>query len=89
MTPELTSAFQVLNYFVNELNYNAGPSNPGAMFWLDWFGHDADSALGNEDANGSILRLTVLASCSQLTTSENVGTLLATLLGLKTICHND
>ncbi len=57
------------------------------LFWLDWAAHNVDSATGNEDAQGSIARTLVLASCQQLTSTENVGAILAELIGVKNICE--
>lgn len=86
ITPQLTGAFKVLNYTVNELAYNPGGNDPGMLFWLDWAAHNVDSATGNEDSQGSIARTLVLASCQQLTSSEGIGALLSKLLGVSDVC---
>jgi phospholipid/cholesterol/gamma-HCH transport system substrate-binding protein len=78
--PQLTSTFKVLAYATNELAYNQGTKNPGFLYWLSWFAHNADSFISNSDANGPVWRALVIGSCSSLT-SSTVGTLLETILG--------
>ena len=78
--PPLTSTFKVLAYATNELAYNQGAKNPGFLYWLSWFAHNADSFISNSDANGPVWRGLLIGSCSSLT-SSTVGTLLQTILG--------
>ena len=66
-TPPLTGAAQTLNYLLNELGYVPSRSNPGFLFWADWALHVTDSALGQSDGNGTILRALILANCSEVT----------------------
>lgn len=86
ITPRLTQSFELVNYLLNELNYNGGVSNPGMMFWLDWFAHDLDSTAGNQDADGSIGRAMGLVSCDQLTNIQDLGSILGSLLGVSGVC---
>jgi phospholipid/cholesterol/gamma-HCH transport system substrate-binding protein len=78
--PALTSTFKVLAYTTNELAYNQGAKNPGFLYWLAWFAHNADSFISNSDANGPVWRTLLLSSCSSLKTST-VAPLLETVLG--------
>ena len=57
------------------------------LFWLAWAAHNVDSATGNEDAQGSIARTLVLASCQQLTSAQNAGAVLGELIGVKNACQ--
>lgn len=87
LIPHLESITKVLQYATNELAYNPGGGYPGMLFWLDWAAHNVDSATGNEDAQGSIARTLVLASCQQATSTENLGAVLGELLGVKNVCE--
>jgi phospholipid/cholesterol/gamma-HCH transport system substrate-binding protein len=78
--PALTSSFKVLAYTTNEIAYNQGAKNPGFLYWLAWFAHNADSFISNSDANGPVWRALLLTSCSSLKTST-VAPLLETVLG--------
>lgn len=52
-SPQLTTAFTVLNEFFNELGYNPGPKQAGFMFFLDWANHDLNSVVAQGDAHGA------------------------------------
>ena len=41
--PALTSSFKVLAYTSNELAFDPGGKNPGFLYWLAWFAHNANS----------------------------------------------
>ena len=62
-TPSLNTAFSVLNYVVNELTYVPSLPDHSYLFWLSWFGHNANNFLGNQDANGAFWRGSVVVSC--------------------------
>ena len=64
--PALTSSFKVLAYVTNEIAYNPGGKNPGFLYWLAWFTHNADSFISNSDANGPVWRSVALATCAGL-----------------------
>jgi phospholipid/cholesterol/gamma-HCH transport system substrate-binding protein len=66
VTPKLKSAFDVLNYVVNEMSYNPPGSEEGYLFWSAWFFHNADSILSTEDAQGVAWRGQLMASCSTI-----------------------
>jgi phospholipid/cholesterol/gamma-HCH transport system substrate-binding protein len=78
--PPLTDTFKVLAYATNEIAYNQGTKDPGFLYWLSWFAHNADSFISSSDANGPVWRALLLGSCSSLKTST-VGPLLETVLG--------
>jgi phospholipid/cholesterol/gamma-HCH transport system substrate-binding protein len=77
--PELSNAFKVLHYVTNELAYG-NSSNPGFLYWLAWFAHNADSFMGTSDANGSAWRTLTITSCTSLK-SFSFGPLIEALLG--------
>lgn len=81
VTPDLTDAFRVLVYVVNELGYNPPGREEGYLFWLAWFSHNANSILSIEDAHGVAWRGQLLSSCSSVTA---VPPELLTVLGLPT-----
>jgi phospholipid/cholesterol/gamma-HCH transport system substrate-binding protein len=78
--PALIKSFKVLAYVTNEVAYNPGGKNPGFLYWLAWFAHNADSFISNSDANGPAWRTTILATCAGLK-SFSFGPLVETLLG--------
>jgi phospholipid/cholesterol/gamma-HCH transport system substrate-binding protein len=78
--PPLTSTFKVLAYATNEIAYNRGTDNPGFLYWMSWFAHNADSFISNSDANGPVWRALLIGSCSSLK-SSSVAALLETVLG--------
>ncbi len=52
-SPQLTTAFTVINEFFNELGYNPGSKQAGFMFFLDWANHDLNSVVAQGDAHGA------------------------------------
>lgn len=88
VTPDLSQAFKVLNYVVNEVAYNPPGDNEGFLFWTAWFAHDAASVLSTQDANGAVFRGLVLGSCDTLSAQPAVGGLLETLFGAVTACDD-
>jgi phospholipid/cholesterol/gamma-HCH transport system substrate-binding protein len=81
-TPDLISAFDVLNYVVNELAYTPPGPEEGYLFWTAWFFHNAASLLSVEDAHGSVWRGQVLASCSTVSAIQATAPLLAAQIPL-------
>lgn len=65
--PSLISSFKVLGAVTNETAYVPGHGNPGFLYWLAWFAHNADSFLSTADVNGGAWRGLTLVSCSDLT----------------------
>jgi phospholipid/cholesterol/gamma-HCH transport system substrate-binding protein len=78
--PPLIDTFRVLAYTTNEVAYDQGAKDPGFLYWLAWFAHNADSFISNSDANGPVWRALLLGSCSSLK-SSTIGPLLETVLG--------
>jgi phospholipid/cholesterol/gamma-HCH transport system substrate-binding protein len=66
--PALIKSFKVLAYVTNEIAYDPGGRNPGFLYWLAWFAHNADSFISQSDANGPVWRVLALVSCSSLQT---------------------
>jgi hypothetical protein len=81
-TPDLTSAFGVLNHLFNMLGYNpAGHSppgaNPGYLFLIAWVTHQANNLFSIQDANGPYRPAFLAGTCNALATQDpNVLTLL-------------
>jgi phospholipid/cholesterol/gamma-HCH transport system substrate-binding protein len=78
--PPLISSFKVIGAVTNEIAYNPGANNPGFLYWISWFAHNADSFLSTADANGGGWRGLLLLSCSDLNGGA-LGNLLETVLG--------
>ena len=78
--PSLINSFRVLAYVTNEVAYDPGGKNPGFLYWLSWFAHNADSFISSSDANGPVWRSLLLATCPSLK-SFTFGPLVETLLG--------
>jgi phospholipid/cholesterol/gamma-HCH transport system substrate-binding protein len=64
--PQVEQIGRVFRYALNELSYIPKGEDRGYLFWLAWFGHNADSMLSGSDANGSFWRAQVIVSCSNL-----------------------
>ncbi len=71
--PDLIDTFKVLAYSTNELAYNGGGRNPGFLYWLAWFAHNADSFISTSDANGPVWRTVLVSSCSALKSTTGPG----------------
>lgn len=84
--PNLTSVGQILNYFANELAYNAPGNDEGGLFWLAWFGHNFQSLYSTRDAHGAIGRALVLVNCQQLTFLGPVDDFLRAAMGAASLC---
>jgi phospholipid/cholesterol/gamma-HCH transport system substrate-binding protein len=68
-TNDLVTSTKVVNYLLNELAYNPpgkGVTNEGYMFWLAWANHNANTVFANQDAQGTIRRGLLLASCGTI-----------------------
>jgi len=83
--PALIKSFKVLAYTTNEIAYDPGGKNPGFLYWLAWFAHNADSFISSSDANGPVWRALALSSCASVNTFA-FGALLKTLLGTSFDC---
>jgi phospholipid/cholesterol/gamma-HCH transport system substrate-binding protein len=88
ITPTLTSAFQVLNYVVNETAYNPPGDEEGFLYWTAWFSHNAASMLSIQDAQGAMLRGLALVDCDTLSSDPALGPLLQTLFGAVSACES-
>ncbi len=86
VTPALTTAFNVLNYVVNEAAYNPPGPEEGYLFWLAWFSHNAASFLSQEDAHGAAWRGLAAFSCENLSQSPNLGPIVQGVLGALPEC---
>lgn len=83
--PDLIDALKVLAYSTNELAYDPGHGNPGFLYWLAWFAHNADSFVSSSDANGPVWRTILVGSCQSLKDLP-AGPLLSQVLGTKFGC---
>jgi phospholipid/cholesterol/gamma-HCH transport system substrate-binding protein len=85
-TPDLSRAFQVLTYTVNELAFNPEGSDEGYLYWLAWFAHNAASVGSAQDAQGPVTRGLALFSCDGLTSQSELSQLLPLLLANVPVC---
>lgn len=83
--PDLIDTFKVLAYSTNELAYDPGGRNPGFLYWLAWFAHNADSFISTSDANGPVWRTLLVSSCSALKSTTGLQ-ILKQLLGKRAGC---
>jgi phospholipid/cholesterol/gamma-HCH transport system substrate-binding protein len=65
-SPQLTTAFTVVNEFFNELAYNPGPKQGGFLFYLDWANHDLNSVVAQGDAHGAEGQALLYFNCAQV-----------------------
>lgn len=84
VTPDLSNAFRVLNYVVNELGFNPPGSEEGYLFWLAWFTHNANSILSIEDSHGVAWRGQLITSCSSAQAQPALNPLIALVAALPT-----
>lgn len=76
-----TTAFKVIEAFVNELAYQPPGRAHSFLYWLAWFGHNANSVASTEDPNGAVLRGLTLLSCTSLTAQPALADLLKVTVG--------
>lgn len=73
LTPDLTSSFETINQFLNELAYNPpGKQEEGYLFWMTWLAHAGVTIFSSEDAHGPFRKGVVLASCTTLQTLPTI-----------------
>ena len=80
-TPPLTRAFRTLARTTNQLAYQPSKDSQSYLFWLAWFAHNANSALGSQDAHGAVMRGFAISSCSSQGVSPSLTQLFQTVLG--------
>lgn len=83
--PALIDSFKLLAYASNEVAYDPGGRNPGFLYWISWFAHNADSFISTSDANGPVWRTVVLTTCAGLK-SLAVGPIVEQALGTNFDC---
>ncbi len=67
--PALIKSFKVLAYTTNEIAYDPGGKNPGFLYWLAWFAHNADSFISQRRTRTApSWRTVALSSCASLKT---------------------
>jgi phospholipid/cholesterol/gamma-HCH transport system substrate-binding protein len=72
-TPDLTGAFKVVNYLLNEVAYNPpGKQDEGFLFWQAWVNHAGDSVFSTQDAHGPIRRGLIVLSCQTASVLNSV-----------------
>jgi phospholipid/cholesterol/gamma-HCH transport system substrate-binding protein len=70
-TPNLSTAFTVLNHLLNMLGYNPGNTEHGYLFWLAWLDHNVRTLFSTQDANGDYRPVFVEANCATLAAIAN------------------
>ena len=73
-TPDLTSAFGVLNRFLNMVAFNPNGAEPesddnrqeGYLFWAAWLQHLGNNVFSSSDAHGTYRPVTLAAPCATL-----------------------
>jgi phospholipid/cholesterol/gamma-HCH transport system substrate-binding protein len=87
LAPSMTSAFQTLDYALNELAYNPGGTDPGFLFWLSWMAQNWNSMSSFGDAHGAFVRAGLFVNCSQiLNLGGALGPIFKVLLGSASAC---
>jgi phospholipid/cholesterol/gamma-HCH transport system substrate-binding protein len=71
-SPQLTTAFTVINEFFNELAYNPGPNEGGFLFFLDWANHDLNSVVAQGEAHGAVGQNLLYFNCEQVQLLKSV-----------------
>jgi phospholipid/cholesterol/gamma-HCH transport system substrate-binding protein len=81
-----TTAFRVITGFVNELAYQPPGNAHSFLYWLAWFGHNANSVVSTEDPNGAVIRGLTLFSCTSLTAAPALADAVTAVLGPRGPC---
>jgi phospholipid/cholesterol/gamma-HCH transport system substrate-binding protein len=73
-TPNLVTAFKVVNELFNELTYNPpGDADEGYLFWTSWANHAGATVFATQDAHGPIRHGIVQVSCTSLAALQRLG----------------
>lgn len=73
LTPDLQSAFEVMNYTFNALANNPqGTAEEGYLFWLSWANHTIASSFNLSDAHGPLRRGLLMTTCDSLGILQSV-----------------
>jgi phospholipid/cholesterol/gamma-HCH transport system substrate-binding protein len=73
-TPQLTTAFKVINVLFNELAYNPpGSADEGYLFYTAWANHAGATVFATQDAHGPIRHGIVQISCTSLAALQRLG----------------
>jgi phospholipid/cholesterol/gamma-HCH transport system substrate-binding protein len=73
-TPNLVTAFKVVNELFNELTYNPpGDADEGYLFWTAWANHAGATVFATQDAHGPIRHGIVQVSCTSLAALQRLG----------------
>jgi phospholipid/cholesterol/gamma-HCH transport system substrate-binding protein len=86
ITPDIGTAFKVLDYAANEISYNPPGSDEGYLYWFAWAAHNLDSVMSVEDAHGAAAHGLALVSCSSLDLEPGLAPLVNLLTGILPIC---
>jgi phospholipid/cholesterol/gamma-HCH transport system substrate-binding protein len=86
VSPDIRTAFRVLDYAANEVSYNPPGADEGYLFWLAWASHNVDSLMSVEDAHGAAAHGLVLVSCSSLQAQPGLAPLVLLFTGQVPAC---
>ncbi len=86
VSPDIATAFRILDYTANELSYNPPGSDEGYLYWLAWASHDVDSVVSVEDAQGAAAHGLALVSCSSLSEQPGLAPLVLLFTGQIPAC---
>ena len=78
--PDRPGALGAVASRIGAVRGDVGQGDPGFLYWLSWFAHNADSFISNSDADGPAWRALILATCPGLK-SFSFGPLIELLLG--------
>jgi phospholipid/cholesterol/gamma-HCH transport system substrate-binding protein len=85
-TPQLAQILKTTQYALNELAYQPAAPDKGFLFWLAWFGHDVNSMLSTQDANGAVWRTVVIAACTTVVPLPGIVDSLKPLFAVPNLC---
>lgn len=86
VSPDIATAFRVLDYAANEISYNPSGPDEGYLFWLAWGAHNVDSVVSVEDAQGAAAHGLALVSCSSLAAQPSLAPLVLLFTGQIPAC---
>jgi phospholipid/cholesterol/gamma-HCH transport system substrate-binding protein len=86
VSPDIGTAFKVLDYAANELSFNPRGSDEGYLYWFAWAAHNLDSVVSVEDAHGAAAHGLALVSCQSAAAEPGLQPLILLITGQLPTC---
>jgi ABC-type transporter Mla subunit MlaD len=85
--PDVERIGRIVRYALNEFAFIPGGADHSYLYWLAWFGHDANSMLSGSDGNGPFWNGVAVLSCTTIDPiNGSISLLLNPLYQLSGLC---